>query len=679
MTVHKRYVGSASDMSTLIEADALSRSKDTLSIYTIVLEVNGQYVAVKKVRDLKTVMILPDRHDFQFIPVGNRIPVDSTTVDALLDYRTGVSKTVATEANSTTGIAVGDLMPASDKPVIIHGTIVNDEMVYKNKSVHAGTSSWFGDTPHVISWNGIGTMDGCGNDYRAYRQLPLTQAYINPTYEPTYFHANDRGQPPDGTHLKGDSPYIRENPDNAPAAVIDKNTSVFRDGAFVYKATWPVLAACEVKVTEDGVDKYYLRVLCGRWFAPPEKYNPVQGDADYFFEAYSLSGFYLYVQSATGWEVKIIEVPALTEHPTYPTTSLIAQAPHFSPDGSVAVGIIETGYGGTPTLGLTYYEGKEVTKTQAWVFRIDVAAGTCTLVEPASTYTFTASVTNTADSTNYSYTRSQTLVVYPDTATTLKKIVKTEVISTTKDVSDDDKANAATVPVVKTKESGSVQVENIQQLILDRIGELQAEWAVQHPGVPTTGVLGDAVYPTSDNLETGAPGAYSYIPEPADGTGLIQFDLTSGSITSDTSAIAAAWELTAYGPSNIGICGKSSMTNPNQTTTVTKSVTIDAFGTEISTTPATEITSTGGQEIVMRGNGWVESAFGVRADHLVQIPIQLERSWQTDTVSSSSSGSLDVEQLVVVAADARKGAAIIKNMTTGELSYIGITEPSGGF
>ena len=665
MTIKKRYVGSHVDV--LVKADALTKKRDAGDSYTSAIIIDDITVLVKKVGNSKTLIELPaPKYDFQYYPIGNRIPSTALTTEATKDYRQGLSRT----------LVEGQLEPSTGVPTVMQGKLgTSPTVTYASGTTHAGSSSWFGSTPHVISWNGIGTMDGCGNDYRAFRQLTLTQAYINPTYEPNYFHANDRSQTPEGTHLLGDKPYIRENPDNPPIKVMNKNTSVFRDGEFVHKAAWPVLAACEVEV--EG--KFYLRVLCGRWFSPPEKYTPVQGDTDYFFEAYTLSGFYLYVQSATGWELKIIEVPALVDHPDYPTEGFLAQAPHFSPDGTVAVGIIETGLGGTPSLSDYYYEGKLVNKTQAWVFKIDVAAGTCTLVEPASTYTFECNGTNTADSTTYSYTRSQTLAVYPTTSSTLAKIVKTEVLATSKDVSDDDKAAATITPVVRTGEAGSEQVSNIQALIMDRIGEIQAEWAIQHPGVPTTGQFGEAVYPTSDNHQTGDPSAYSYIPEPADASGIVQFALDTGLITVDTAALADAWEFNSYGPSAIGICGKTSLTNPNQTVTTTKTVSLDVFGTVLSTSPATQTTTTGGQEIVMRGDGWIASAYGVRADFIVAIPIEIDRSWQANTVAPTSSGDLDVEQLVVVAADPRKGAAIVKNMTTDELSYVGITEPSGGF
>jgi hypothetical protein len=673
-TLSKRYLGTQVDV--LIKADLLTRPKDELPYYTTVVAVDGVTVLVKKQDSVKTLIELPTpAYDFQFMPVGNRIPSTATTIDATKDYRQGLSRDSVD----------GQLEPSTGVPTVMHGTFeASPTVTYKSGVGHVGSSSWFGSTDHVISWNGIGTMDGCGNDYRAYRELQLSQAYINPTYEPNYFHANDRSQPPDGTHLLGDKPYIRENPDNPPIKIMDRNTSVFRDGQFVYKATWPVLAACEVKVTEGGVDKFYLRVLCGRWFSPPEKFTPVQGDDAYFFEAYTLSGFYLYVQSATGWELKIIEIPALTAHPSYSTESFMAQAPHFSPDGSVAVGIIETGLGGVPNISQQFYEGKLVTKTQAWVFKIDVAAGTCTLTEPASTYTFTASGTNTSDSTSYSYVREQVLAVYPDSSSSIKKIVKTETLSTVKNITDNQKANAATTPVIAYGEEGTIQVANIQQLIMNRLGELQAAFFASRPLATAADMIGvtcNAQYPTSDNHETGNPSAYSYIPEPADTVVLCTFELSTGLITSNTTTLAAGWKSTDYGPSNLGICGKTSLTNPNQTTTVTKSVSINAFNTVVSTTPAVEVTTTGGQEVVMRGAGWIASAYAVGATvgFTPSIPIEIDRSWQANTAASSTTGSLTIESLVVVAADPRKGAAIVKNQTTNALSYVGISEPSGGF
>lgn len=667
----KKYLlGTSVDV--LLKADALTKNKDRVPRYTTALVVDGVTVLVKKTPERKTLIELPPvPHDFQFIPVGNRIPNTATTLDATADYRRGLSRTVNAETSQ--------LEPASGPATVMHGTFgVSPAVTYATRTTTAGSASWHGSTDHVISWNGIGNMDGCQTDYRAYVQSVLTQTYIVPGYEGSYYHANDRNTAPDsGGHLKGDESYTEENPDNAPIPQHERNTSVFRDGVFAYKAAWPVLAACEVKVTEEGVENHYLRVLCGRFVSPPELMNLVQGNPDHIFEAFTLSGFYLYVQSATGWELTIIEVPVLAAHPTYPNDGYIVQAPHFSADGTVAVGIIETGLGGA--VSEQFYESKLVNKTEAWVFKIDVVAGTCTLVEPASTYTFECNGTNTSDSTTYSYTRSQTLAVYPATTSTLAKIVKTEVLATSKDVSDDDKAAATITPVVRTGEAGSEQVSNIQALIMDRIGELQAEWAIQHPGVPTTGQFGEAVYPTSDNHQTGDPSAYSYIPEPADASGIVQFALDTGLITVDTAALADAWEFNSYGPSAIGICGKTSLTNPNQTVTTTKTISIDVFGTVVSTSPATLIASTGGQEVVMRGDGWIASGYGVRADHIVAIPIEIDRSWQANTVASTSSGNLDVEQLVVVAADPRKGAAIIKNMTSGALRYVGITEPSGGF
>lgn len=669
----KKYLlGTSVDV--LLKADALTKNKDRVPRYTTALVVDGVTVLVKKTPERKTLIELPPApHDFQFIPVGNRIPNTATTLAATADYRRGLSRTLNED---------DELEPSTGVATVMHGTFgVSPAVTYATRTTTAGSASWFGDTDHVISWNGIGNMDGCQTDYRAYVQGVLTQTYVVPGFEGSYYHANDRNTPPDsGGHLKGDESYTEENPDNAPIPQHELNTSVFRDGVFAYKATWPVLAACEVKVTEEGVDNHYLRVLCGRFVSPTEKLNLVQGNPDHIFEVYSLTGFYLYVESATGWEVKIIEIPVLAAHPTYPNDSYIVQAPHFSPDGSVAVGIMETGLNGVPVLSQQYYESKLVNLSEAWVFKIDVAAGTCTLVEPACTYTLECSGTNTADSRSFSYTRAQTLAVYPNTASTLKKIVKTEVITTTKSISDDEKANAGSTPVTKVAESGSVQVANLQALINARLGEAQALYEDEYGPGADLNVTAEAKYPTSDNAQIGLPAPW-YAPEPADASSICQFNLSSGTITSDTVALAAAFELTAYGGGNKGMCGKTTSTNPNQTTTVQKTVAIDAFGTTEAVVGNSTVVKTGGEDIdniEMVGDGWVASGYSPDR-YTGNIPIQIDRAWKVNSISASSTGDLDIDGLRVVAADPRKEAAIIKNTVSNDLTYVGITEPSGGF
>lgn len=612
-----------------------------------------------------------------FIPVANRVPVDAKTADATLDYRNGYGS--VEDAKDAT-VPEGQRRPVESEPLVLHASFEGSEMSVVKNTILTGSSSWYGDTDNVISWNGIGAMDGCGNDYRTYRQMNTGRYYNTPGYEATYYHANDRNTPPDsGGHLMGDGHYITDVKDKEPSPKpkAQWNTALFVNGSLTKHALGPVLAACEVAYTTgEGEKKTKLRVLVGRWLPPEDKYTPVSGDPDFLFESMTLNGFYLYDEdedSPSGWSLKIIDIPVLDAHPDYPNTSFLAQAPHFSPDGTVAVGIIETGLGGAPVT--VYYDGKLVTKTQAWVFKIDVAAGTCALTEPAGTYRTEKDSDVDADLLNSTYTRTQILAVAPENASSIITCKRIEAVALVKSRKDSETTYPAFVPgdystaVFRNGSRDAVRAE-MQSVFSRMTGEALAGargiWGMGHTSVSF--VIWQDNYPALDSVYPQNPylGGVGYM------------SLGVGFFT-DTGEIWTSFSDPWWGVgNNIEVYYPATSYSRSQTNTTTTSHKLLIGPHEVAESKIDTV-RTAGYRIGFHGDGYAFTGMLWTTGWGASAEVYLYRSFGPvlETDSSTTTGAL--QGLRLAAADPRKSAGIVRNLTTGALTFKGVASPSGGF
>ncbi len=672
--VMKRYVGS--NTAALMKADFLTRGKDILTSYSMVKVVDGVTVVIKKIGEVKTLIAVESIFDFQFIPVANRIPVTATVQagDITRDYRLGLSKEEPTTA--------GDRLPASENALVEYAMLPDAAATtFRHGTQTAGSATWFGDTDNVISWNGIGAMDGCGNDFRTFLEVPLTgRYYTTPGYEPVYYPAGENHKSPeDGAHLAGDNPYTHV------AATMEsqrKRTDpecLYRNGVYVKRVPWPVLAACEVpSPTYATSGKTLLRVLCARWFDETEKYTSVLGNPDFFFEAHSLTGFYLYDEDSTepsGWKLTIIEIPPLDAHPTYPTTSFIAQAPHFCPDGSVAVGILETGFGGTPPIEQHYHESKLVNQTQAWVFKIDVAAGTCALTEPAGTYRTEKDSDVDADLLNSTYTRTQILAVAPENASSIITCKRIEAVALVKSRKDSETTYPAFVPgdystaVFRNGSRDAVRAE-MQSVFSRMTGEALAGargiWGMGHTSVSF--VIWQDNYPALDSVYPQNPylGGVGYM------------SLGVGFFT-DTGEIWTSFSDPWWGVgNNIEVYYPATSYSRSQTNTTTTSHKLLIGPHEVAESKIDTV-RTAGYRIGFHGDGYAFTGMLWTSGWGASAEVYLYRSFGPvlETDSSTTTGAL--QGLRLAAADPRKSAGIVRNLTTGALTFKGVASPSGGF
>ena len=672
------------DGSDAAAAHLMTVGRDSaVPFYRVFVTVNGSTFLVKKDRDLKTVIQISGNppYDFIYTPVGNAIPPEPE--DVVLDYRNGASRTKVTQADVEAGtyplLSLGDYLPGNQ---IAHVTIDGDTEQLKTFYTKnpCGTSTWYGDTPNVISWHGIGSMDAAGNDFREYYNTAEGRYYTTPAYEAEYF-SDYRGHaaPEAATHLAGDKYFINPATD---ADLKHGRCVIYRNGYRAATADWPILAACEVKDQDYETNKkLWLKVLTGRWFSTPEQFNPIQYDGDYVFESYGLNGFYLFEEGPNGWALRIIDIPPVEEGA--PTTSLIAQAPQFSADGMTIAGIVETAYDLVLPGAYQYYESRLINKTQAWIFAIDTLTAAISLVSPASTVRVQKDYADSGQVKYSSWERNQTLSIYPAQGG-YNKLIRTDAVVITKDRPD---AAAQWVPneVIFPWHNTRAEAEAFAEQFFSSIQaaalqQVRAAYNVWQEGWYGAGNYDPLNYPDAYiefRFVAGAPNTNStYSSRPAGGsTGTVNvgvgINIQSGAIQ------CSDWYSPAYYFEGYQI--PAATYNRSQKTITVTSGSFDVYGTQAGVTSKTDTVITEGWGSVYAGAGVSlipDSAiviYSVESSGFYgYINLLNDLSFELEYRAASTVLGPDAPTYRVVAADPRKSAAILKNLTAGGLIYIGV-------
>ena len=655
--------------------------------YRVIVVVNDAQFLVKKDGEKKTVIQLTGNppYDFTYRPVGNTMPLPPDS--PVLDYRAGVSRAKVTQEHVDAGtyplLVLGDFLPGvAVARVVIAADPETTTTTYSKAP--CGTSTWAGNTPNLISWHGIGSMDAAGNDFREYFDTVNGRYYTTPLYEPTYFEGYAGHSAPEApTHLGGDQFFV--NPAAEGATKHGRNV-VYRNGYPVATADWPILAACEVRDHDYATTGLvWLKILTGRWFVEPELFNPIESTPDYFFENHSLNGFYLFEEGPNGWDLITLDIPAVEVDA--PTTSLILQAPLFDADGLFVAGLIETAYGLAIPAAYIYHASRLMNKTQARVLKIDVMSRLVTIADPASVV---RDEQDFADSTLSVYNRwswIQTLSVAPTSAGSVRKITKTATIVETKDRSDDD-VGTAWLPFENVwpwhgtqsgAEAYATSFFNSNQGAIWSVAKDAFDvWAAAHGASP-----GD--YPENSNISvhyayaSNTNTTYPSIPEGgslSDTFGQysgVSINIATGELSINLSAAADIME---------GLQLPNSTYTKSQKTTTTTTSSLDVFGTGVGATTKEDTVTTAGWTLVSDGGGPA-----VRGDGFVQFDIPSTmfegRIWLTNDLSftieardaGTTTGATPAEYRVV-ASDPRASAAIVENRTTNALTYVGVRDGS---
>lgn len=651
------------------------------------LLINDKVCIITRSAAEKRVIVVSGGFDFTFNPVASALPPDPD--DVRENYRNGVSGVRVTESTADEHplLSVGDRLPGR---LVMHATINKDTDVvaYTPQLGVCGTSTWYGDSPNVISWHGIGSMDACGNDYREFSTSAAGTFYTQLAYERTYYPRRSEAYtaPDSAFHLFGDRYFTVTEPELG----YGSHCAVYRNGKRVAVVPWPVTAACEVMVD----DKPRLRVLCVRWFVDPIQTNLVQGNPDLFFEAYSFTGFYLYDEREDGtFDVKIIEVPYINPI-TLSNESILAQAPHFSADGSVCAGILETGLGAATS---KYYwqdfGSKNVHAAVAYVFSIDCATAVCTLAQPACVAKIQRDAAAVVDSRYEHVETKQTLCVYPTAGGQFTTMIRTDSKTVTKSHADSEATQYANDEYVWRGGTEAIaRAANIQTVIditAACLPLLQA-WYLAENGAPVTSnqyvsfqSYGNSYLdPDLDHTysEYTYPGS-SGVQAPLWSVGLLNGDLYSpAAYTSAYLADLLERYQVVYGnitPDQDGVIFNvnGQATYRTQTTVRTQDIGID--GASIVSGAETSVDVTAGRDVGFAGPGlvfrYINQEFFFDGKKWPKCVLSVDRTlgWSRAYPASNTTAA-PMDKVRVAAADMRKGAAVIKNNTQNTYLFHGV-------
>lgn len=662
------------------------------------VEVNG---AQKKVIDVTP---LP-AYDFCFTLVAALYEAPASPPEQpepiYEDYRKGLAR-----ANPI----APDFRRAED-PLVMRATIATDNSIsyLKTRDKHAGTSTWYGDTPNVISWNGCGAMDAAQNGYAAVNRAFTPERWTNPIYELQYYTGPDWGAQPDSSnHLMGDRTY--ENPQFKPTL----EGTIYRNGRIAATLPWQVIAACEVSVIENGASVLRLRALCAPWLDPLE-YNPISGDTDYFFSARTVRSLYLYDENPNnpnGFDLRTINLPSTDAEHT--SEAYIAQAPIFSADGTTAFGIIETGVFFGLGSNKQYIDGIWRNHTQSHVLKLDIPAEIPTLVQPASVSAYERDFTDTAASVYSKDEKTQTISVAPISNNTYHALQKIDRITITKNVPDNDPNVITGGQTFWAHGSQAASIAAASAMIQSWLGPAltaaQQWYRDNNPSHPPEAPLPDSgvtfVYDSSSALLPEHDHTYRYHPSVGSsgggftGTGVL-FSLKDGSFnftdlnggvregTLEGFATVVANTVFRYVTSPIwggeedqdGVFVPFPWSKARVTTTLTESeVCLD--GNVLISSQTQRVVTTASREIGFGGNQLIstgEIATGIyygEATYPYTINVLVNQSYglKSATIPATDVTTGTLNGLRVVAADLRKSAVIVKDTTANEFHYFNIPD-----
>lgn len=644
-------------------------------------------------------------YDFCFTPVADVYEDENATPDPIYeDYRDGLINKPQPVLPDFRRAAAGG------SPLVMRATIATDGTLsyLKTTDKHAGTSTWYGDTPNVISWNGCGAMDAAQNAYSAVNQAYSPERWQNPPFELQYYSTDDKwGAPPESPyHLAGDRAFA--NKQFKPPL----EGKVYRNGVNVATLPHAVISACEYTTYVDSKPTLRLRVICAPWLDPTQ-YNPLSGDTDYYFSANTIRDFYLYEENPKavgGWDLHIIPIPTIdAEHDR---ESFIAQAPIFSADGNMAFGIIETAFFFGSNLLKQYHNGKWRNQSQAREITINASVKVMSLGPSASKSEFEQDFIDNSASIYSRDTKTQVLSLAPLTNESVRRLKRIDRITTTKNRPDNDVSviNVGdTFWAYGTQEASEAAALSMVNAIVSQALPLLQQWFIDNnptysqPELPGAGISFNfdalsATYPQYDQTyhehpyvgESGfTQGSGIYI-RLSDGAWVFN-DLNGVERNSSPEQAAASIAQSVFKYIIPDPAFKSTedqdgntvsfpVQKTRSTTTLTdleyrcdEDILIKNTTTRVVTVGGSRTVGFGGNQVLFAN---VASHFAYGDWYYPQAWLHVNQSYgpsRPEPSSDITTGSINAHR--VVAADMRKNAVIIKDVTASEFHYYNVPAP----